>query len=86
MKKVLVRNTVCEIPLDAVCDIGANIYCLSPKVFFRLPPKIQSSLKPCSKLLPGVNQGEIIVKGELEVEMKEASMTFRSTFFCPGSF
>ena len=79
-KSVFVRVTVCEIPLDAVCDTGASVSCLSPKVFVRLPPKIKSSLKPCSKRLLAANQGEIKVKGEITVEMKIASMTFRHTF------
>ena len=79
-KSVFVRVTVCEIPLDAVCDTGASVSCLSPKVFVRLPPQIQSSLKPCSKRLLAANQGEIKVKGEVTVEMKIASMTFRHTF------
>ena len=79
-KSVFVRVAVCEIPLDAVCDTGASVSCLSPKVFVRLPPKIQSSLKPCAKRLLAANQGEIRVKGEVTVEMKIASMTFRHTF------
>ena len=39
-KSVFVRVTVCEIPLVAVCDTGASVSCLSPKVFVRLPQKI----------------------------------------------
>ena len=66
---VFVRVTVCEIPLDAVWGTGASVSCLSPKVFIRLPQKIQSSLKPCSKRLLAANQGEIKVKGEITVEM-----------------
>ena len=80
-KSVFVRVTVCEIPLDAVCDTGASVSCLSPKVFVRLPPKIQSPFRPCSKQLLATNQGEIRVKSEITVEMKIASMTFRHTFF-----
>ena len=79
-KSVFVRVTVREIPLDAVCDTGASVSCLSPKVFIRLPQKIQSSLKPCSKRLLASKQGEIKVKGEVTVEMKIASMTFRHAF------
>ena len=79
-KSVFVRVTVCEIPLDAVCDTGASVSCLSPKVFIRLPEKIQSSLKPCSKRLLAANQGEIKIKSEVTVEMKIASMNFRHTF------
>ena len=79
-KSVFVRVTVCEIPVDAVCDTGASVSCLSPKAFVRLPQKIQSSLKPCSKRLLAANQGEIKVKGEVTVEMKITSMTFRHTF------
>ena len=79
-KSVFVRVKVCEIPLHAVCDTGASVSCLSPKVFIRLPQKIQSSLKPCSQRLLAANQGEIKVKGEVTVEMKKASMTFRHTF------
>ena len=30
-KSIFVRVTVCEIPLDAVCDTGASVSCLSPK-------------------------------------------------------
>ena len=78
-KIVFVRVTVCEIPSDAVCDRGASVPCLSPKVFVRLPVKMQSSLKPCSKRLLVANQGEIRVKNEVTVEMKKASMTFRHT-------
>ena len=80
-KSVFVRVTVCEIPLDAVCDTGASVSCLSPKVCIRLPQKIQSSLKPCSKRLLAANQGKIKVKGEVTVEIKIASMTFRHAFF-----
>ena len=79
-KSVFVRVTVCEIPLDAVCDTSASVSCLSPKVFVRLPPKRQLSLKPCSIRLLAANEGEIRVKGEVTVEMKIASMTFRHTF------
>ena len=79
-KSVFVRVTVCEIPSDAVCDTGASVSCLRPKVFIRFPQKIQSSLKPCSKRLLAANQGEIKVKGEVTVEMKIASMTFRHAF------
>ena len=79
-KSVFVQVTVCEIPLDAVCDTGASVSCVSPKVFVRLPPKIQSSLRPCFKGLLAANQGEITVKGEVTVEMKIASLTFRHTF------
>ena len=79
-KSVLVRVTVCEIPLDDVCDTGASVSCLSPKMFVRLPPKKQLCLKPCSKRLLAANQGEIRVKGEVTVEMKTASRTFRHTF------
>ena len=61
-KSVVVRVTVCEIPLNAVCDRGASVSCLSPKVFVRLPPKIQLSLRPCSKRLLAANQGKIKVK------------------------
>ena len=45
-KSVFVRVMVCEIPLDAVCDTRASVSCLSPKVFLRFHPKIQSSLRP----------------------------------------
>ena len=79
-KNVFVRVTICEIPLDAVCDTGASVSCLSPKVFVRLPPKIESSLKPCFKRLLAANQGKIRVHGEVTVEMKIASMTFRHIF------
>ena len=79
-KSVFVRVTVCEIPVDAVCDTGASVFCLSPRVFARLPPKIQLSLKPCSKWLLAANQGKIKVKVEVTVEMKKASMTLRRTF------
>ena len=80
-KNVFVRITVCEIPLDAVCDTNASVSCLSPKVTVRLPPKIQSTLKPTSKQLLAVNQGEIKINCELAVELKLAIKTFRSTFF-----
>ena len=79
-KSVSVRVTVCEIQLDAVCDTGSSVSCLSPKVFVRLHPKKQVSLKPCSTRLLAANQGKNRVKGEVSVEMKIASMTFRHTF------
>ena len=77
---VFVRVTVCEVTLDAVCDTDASVSCLSPKVFVRLPPKIQSSLKRCSKQLLAAHQGGIKLKGKLAVEMKTASISFRHTF------
>ena len=46
----------------------------------RLLPKLQSSLKPCSKRLLAANQGEIRVKGEVTVEMKIAIMASRHSF------
>ena len=49
-------------------------------MFVRLPPKIQSSLKSCSKPLLPANQGEIRVKDEGKVETKISSMAFRHTF------
>ena len=79
-KSVFVRATVCENPLDAVCNTSASVSCLRPKVFVRLPPKIQSSLKSCSKQLLVANQDEIRIKNEVTVEMKIASLTFRHTF------
>ena len=79
-KSVFVQVTVCETPLDAVCDTGASVSCLSPKVFIRLLQKIQSSLKPWSKRILAANQGEIKVEVEGTVEMKTASMTFLHAF------
>ena len=84
-KNVFVRVTVCEIPLVAVCDTGASVSFFSPKVFVRYPPKIQSSLKPCSKRLLAANQGEIRVKGEITVQITEASNTFRHFFVLEAS-
>ena len=80
-KNVSVRVTVCQIPLDAICDTGASVSCLSSKNFIHLPQKIQSSLKPRSERLLAANQGKIKVKGEDTVEMKIASLTFRHAFF-----
>ena len=82
-KSVFVRVTVCELPLDAACDTGVSVSCLSPKVFLLLHQKIQSSLKPCSKQILAANQGEIKVRREVTVEVKIASMTFRHTFHVP---
>ena len=79
-KSVFIQVTVCKIPLDAVSDTGESVSCLSAKIFVRLPPNIQSSLKPCSKRFLAANQGEIRVKGEVTVETKIASMTCRHTF------
>ena len=75
-KGVFVRVTVCGIPLDAVCDTGASVSCLSPKVFVRLPLKLQSSLKPCSKRLLAANRGKVRAKDEVTVEMKLPSISF----------
>ena len=81
-KSLFVRVTVCEIPLDAVCDTGGSVSYLSPKVFVRLSPKIQSSLKPCSKRLLAANQGEIKVKGE--ITLNENNINDFSTYIsCP---
>ena len=71
-KSVFIRATLCEIPLDAVCDTGASVSCLSPKVFVRLPPQIHLSLKPCSKRLLAANQGDTRVEGEVALEIKIA--------------
>ena len=79
-KSVFVRVMVCEVPVDAVCDTGAIVSCLSPKVFNRRFPKTQSYQKPCSKQLLAANHREIKVTGELAVEMKIASIISRHTF------
>ena len=79
-KSIFLRVTVCEIPLHALCDTGASVSCLSPKVFVRLPPKIQSSLRPCSNRLTATDQVEVKVNGEITVEMKIVSRTFWRTF------
>ena len=71
---------VWEILLDAACDTGLSVSSSNSKVFVRLPPKIQSSLKPFSQRVLPANQGKIKVEGELAVVMKVASMTFRHTF------
>ena len=74
-KNFFARVNVCEFPLDTVCDTRASVSYLSPKMFFRLPPKIQSYLKPRSKRLSEANEGKIKVKGEIAAEMKVASRT-----------
>ena len=79
-KSVFVRVTVCEIPLDAVCDTGGSVSCLSPQVFNSLPPKLLSYLTSCPKRILAANQGEIRVKGEATVWMKIASMIFWHIF------
>ena len=79
-KSVFLRVKVCQLPLDAICDTGASVSYLSPRVFVHLLPKIQSSLKPCSKGLLGANTGEIKVKRGHAVEIKIASLTFRHSF------
>ena len=68
-------------PLDAVCDTSESASSLSPKLFARITPKIQSSPKPCSKRLLPANQGEIRVKDEVTVKMNGESRTFRHSFF-----
>ena len=64
----------------------APVFVGAPKCFFRLPPTIQSSLRPCSKRLLAANEGEIRVKGEVTVEMKIASLTFRHSFLVLEAF
>ena len=55
---------------------GESISCLIPKVFFLNHPKIQPSLKTCSKQRLAANQGKVGVEGEFAVEMKIALRTF----------
>ena len=77
---VLLRNKVCNILLDAVCNKNASVSCLSPKGLHPFFLKIPSSLQPCFKRLLAANQGKIRVKSEVTVEeLKKVSMMFRHT-------
>ena len=79
-KIVFERVNDFEILQVTVCYTRASVSFLSPKVFVRLPPKIQSSPKSCFKRFSAANQEEIRVKCEFTAEMKTAFVTIRHTF------
>ena len=53
----------CEKKIEAVCDCGASVSCLSPLIYDELKQTLKLDLKPCLRKLRAANGLPIEVKG-----------------------
>ena len=54
---------ICEKTIEAVCDCGASVSCLSPSIYDQLKQTHKLDLKPCLRKLRAANGLPIEVKG-----------------------
>ena len=79
-RSVFVEMQVCGKVVEAVCDCGASVSCLSPDVFENLKANNTIELKTCKRKLRAANGLPIEVKGVITVPVKIAKNTYEHDF------
>ena len=73
---------VFEHTIEAVCDCGANVSCLSPKILETLKSKNKIELRTCDRKLRAANGLPIEVRGVIRVPVKLGTNLYVSFFAC----
>ena len=67
--------------VEAVCDSGASVSCLSEKLFNQINENLQVKTHPGTTRLSSANQMPIQIKGTVSVPIKIGPETYEHTFY-----
>ena len=79
-RSVYIAMTICNKLIEAVCDCGASVSCLSPEIFEELTKSCKIEVKPCKRKLKAANGLPIEVKGMISVPIKIGSKSYEHEF------
>ena len=71
---------VCEKKIEAVCDCGASVSCLSPSIYDELKQTHKFDLRPCLRKLKAANGLPIEVKGVVRVPVVIGPKSYEHDF------
>ena len=71
---------ICEKKIEAVCDCGASVSCLSPLIYDQLKQTHKLDLKPCLRKLRAANGLPIEIKGVVRVTVVIGPKSYEHDF------
>ena len=80
-RSLYVQISILNKQVEAVCDSGANVSCLSEKLFNQLNENHQVKIQPSTTRLSSANQMPIQIKGTVSVPVKIGPKTYEHTFY-----
>ena len=79
-RSVFIQMKICEKKIEAVCDCGASVSCLSPLIYDQLKQTHQIDLKPCLGKLRAANGLPMEVKGVVRVPVVIGPKSYEHDF------
>ena len=76
-----VQISISNKQVEAVCDSGARVSCLSEKLFKQINENHQVKIQPSTTRLSSANQMPIQIKGTVSVPIKIGPKTYEHTFY-----
>ena len=80
-RSLYVQISILNKQVEAVCDSGASVSCLSEKHFNQIKENHQVKIQPSTTRLSSANQMPIQIKGTVSVPIKIGSKTYEHTFY-----
>ena len=71
---------ICEKKIEAVCDCGASVSCLSPSIYDELKQTHKFDLRPCLRKLKAANGLPIEVKGVVRLPVVIGPKSYEHDF------
>ena len=79
-RSVFVKLTILNIDVEAVCDCGASVSCLNPKIYVELKKRNDIPLKARTRNLRAANGLPIAVKGVIRVPGRIGTKQYEHEF------
>ena len=80
-RSLYVQISILNKQVEAVCDSGASVSCLSEKLFNQINENHQVKIQPSTTRLSSANQMPIETKGTVSVPIKIGSKAYEQTFY-----
>ena len=80
-RSLYVQISILNKQVEAVCDSGASVSCISEKHFNQINENHQVKIQPSTTRLSSANQMPIQIKGTISVPIKIGSKIYEHTFY-----
>ena len=80
-RSLYVQISILNKQVEALCDSGASVSCLSEKLFNQIIENQQVKIHPSTTRLSSTNQMPIQIKGTVAVPIKIGPKTYEPTFY-----
>ena len=80
-RNLYVQTSILNKQVEAVCDSGASVSCLSEKLVNQINENHQVKMQPSTTRLSSANQMPIQIKGAVSVPVKIGSKAYEHTFY-----